>query len=186
MRTLLAAVVILAVACAAVASPSRWWACGLLSSVLLLLALAVLGGAFSGGLRRAGLVGFAWLGVVYLTLVYAPWFETNIAPELPTTRISRPWFNRLEQSITPVVEGAATVDGIGFNDNESHWRVRLAGGGSYEMTGTGLPSHQSLDAIVHSLAAFFFGILGALAGRWFYASGQRNGTGSLANSGSDS
>ncbi|HJT31709.1 MAG TPA: hypothetical protein VJ783_06615, partial [Pirellulales bacterium] len=157
MRTLFAAVVILAVACAAVASPSRWWASGLLSGVLLLLALAVLGGVFSRGLRRAGFAGFAWLGAVYLTLVYAPWFEKKIAPQLPTTQISRPWFNRLEQSRTPVVEGAVTVNGIGFDDNESHWRVRLAGGGSYEMTSIGLPSHQSLDAIVHSLAAFFFG-----------------------------
>lgn len=150
-----------------------------------MLALAVLGGAFARGLRRAGFVGFAWLGAVYLTLVYAPCFEKNLAPELPTTQISRPWFNRLQQSMTPVVEGAATVVPIGFDDNETHWRVWLAGGGSYEMTSTGLPSHQSLDAIVHSLAAFSFGILGALAGRWFYASGQRNGAGSLANSGSD-
>lgn len=182
MRTLLAGVVVIAIACAAVASPSRWWASGLLSSVLFLLALAVLGGAFSRGLRRAGFVGFAWLGVVYLSLVYAPWFEKNIAPEIPTTQISRPWFNRLQQSMTPVVEGAATVVPIGFDDNETHWRVWLAGGGSYEMTSTGLPSHQSLDAIVHSLAALLLGAFGAMAGRWFYASAQRNGARTSANS----
>ncbi|HJT33837.1 MAG TPA: hypothetical protein VJ783_17455, partial [Pirellulales bacterium] len=120
-----------------------------------------------------------------LTLVYAPWFEKKIAPQLPTTQISRPWFNRLQQSITPVVEGAATVDPIGFDDNESHWRVRLAGGHSYEMTSTGLPTHKSLEAIIHSLTAFLLGLLGALAGRWFHASRQRNGDGSPANSGSD-
>lgn len=171
LRALLGGVVIVAIACAAVAYPSRWWASALFSAVLLLLALATLGAALSRGSARAAFAGFAWLGGVYFVCAFGPGFADHIEPKLPTSRLVGPWSDHLMQAaIKPAVAGAVSLVHQGWDDeDESVWRATFADGSLYQMkTNVGPPSRPSLAAIIHSLTAFVLAILGALLGRWFY------------------
>lgn len=172
LRGLFAAVLILGVGCAAVAYPSPSWASGLFSGVLLLLVIAALGAAVSRGTARATFGGFAWLGSAYLVCAFGPWFDRQVAPELPTTRLIRTWDDHLKDSIKPTNAGAVSMSLQGSSDGTSFWAVTQANGATYHIQ-VARPNEQLLARIVHSLSAFLLALLGALAGRWFYESANR-------------
>ncbi|HEX5442350.1 MAG TPA: hypothetical protein VFW87_00915 [Pirellulales bacterium] len=172
LRGLLFAIVIVAIACAAVAYPSRSWASGLFSAVLLLVVLATLGSAASRGAARAGLGGFAWLGGAYLMCAFGPWFDRQVAPHLPLTRLIPIWDDQLKESIKPTNAGAVSMALEGSRDGASIWAVTQADGASYHVQ-VFRPTRELLARIVHSLSGFVLAMLGALAGRWFYFAADR-------------
>lgn len=173
MRCLLIAIVVVAIGCAAVAYPSRSWASGLFSAVLLLLAFATLGAAVSRGAERAAWCGFAWFGWLYLVCACGPWFDRQVGPQLPTTRLIRIWDDRLKESVKPTNAGAVSMTLAGSSDGASVWVVTQADGTSYHAQ-VARPNRQLLARIVHSLSAFVCALFGALAGRWFYESANRD------------
>lgn len=164
LRGLFAAVLTLGVGCAALASPSDWWASGLFSVMLLVLAVAAVAAMLSRGSTRAAMVGATWLGCAYSVCTYGPWFDTHVSPRLLTSRMAECWFDYLKELAQPPnVPGAVSTE----QTPEGKWRVRLADGTMLWM-GSDVPRSETLAAIVHSLAALLFALLGGFVGQWFY------------------
>src|SRR5262245_1390595 len=82
--TLLVAVLLISVACAAVASGSDLWAWIVVTATVLALLIATVGALYLPGKRRAFAGGFAICGWGYLLLVQGPW-SASVTPRLLTT-----------------------------------------------------------------------------------------------------
>ncbi|HEV3023584.1 MAG TPA: VCBS repeat-containing protein [Pirellulales bacterium] len=83
---LLGAVTFVAVACAALAKPSEWWASILITATVVALVTAGLSAWFRRGPRRFFARGFAIVGAAYLWLVFGHGFGATIATQLLTTK----------------------------------------------------------------------------------------------------
>jgi hypothetical protein len=80
-------IVLLGVACAALRTPSRFWANVWFSVALAAVTLAIPAAVSSQGGRRAFWVGFATCGWVYFLVSLGPWFDREIGYQLLTTTI---------------------------------------------------------------------------------------------------
>jgi hypothetical protein len=94
---------------AAIARPDETVANAALCVVMMVLGVAVIGGAFLRGPDRAYWAGFALFGVAYLILILGPWCTTHLAPSLITETALKAWQDRYGPY--PVTQGA--VDGMG-------------------------------------------------------------------------
>jgi hypothetical protein len=79
-------ILVLALAIAALRSPSDYWVSAMFSMTLGLLLTAVLGVVYRRGARRAFWLGFALFGWVYWLMSFGPWFDTWVEPHLLLTR----------------------------------------------------------------------------------------------------
>jgi hypothetical protein len=83
----MAAVPVVAVACAALRFASELWASAVLTATIGMLLTGVLGMVLRRGPARAFWFGFTVFGSAYLILAFAPWCSTNIRPQLLTSKL---------------------------------------------------------------------------------------------------
>src|SRR3954447_14795113 len=86
LQVMMACILVLALAIAALRSPSDSWVGVMYSMPPALLMTAVLGVVYRRGSRRAFWLGFALFGWAYWLLSFGPWFDTWAAPHLVLTR----------------------------------------------------------------------------------------------------
>ena len=164
LRILFAVVTVAAIGCAALAKPTDLWASVVFSGTLGLLVIALL---VAVARRSTGAVGFALCGCAYLGLILAPGAETNIVPNLVTSKV--------------LVEA------------ESHWhpstsiplrvtyRIRsyLKSTTNPLMTTTTIPPATAtwqtspFQRIGHCLFALLFAIVGSVVARWLLENVRR-------------
>ena len=85
--SLMGAVLVAAVACAALRFASELWASAVLTATIGMLLVGVLGMVLRRGPARAFWFGFTLFGSSYLILVFAPWFYNNVRPQLLTSKL---------------------------------------------------------------------------------------------------
>ncbi len=96
------------------------------------LVVAVLATVFRRGNSRAFAGGFVICSAAYLLLAFGPWFNTNIAPHLTTTKLFRYLYPKLQHSTsslnTSLSSGLVELDGDGFEGYyiERRFRCELA------------------------------------------------------------
>ena len=89
---LMALVVYVAIAVAALKSPTPAWAAAMTSLTLVFLGVATLGAVYAKGLDRAFLGGTAIIGWGYMVLS----FTSSVGPHLATTMFADAAYRRLE------------------------------------------------------------------------------------------
>ncbi len=145
LRGLFAVVTVAAIGSAALANPTDLWASVVFSGTLGLLVVALL---VAVARRSAGAIGFALCGGVYLGLILAPGAETNIVPNLVTSKV------------------LAGLDTWWHPSEIDAYKILPSGGfiGSIDPT---WPNHP-FQRIGHSLFALLFAIVGSVIARWLY------------------
>ena len=87
LASLMGAVLVTAVACASLRFASELWGSALLTVTIGMLLVGVLGMVLRRGAARAFWFGFTLFGSAYLILVFAPWFYSNVRPQLLTSKL---------------------------------------------------------------------------------------------------
>ena len=87
LAALMGAVAVVAFACAALRSASDLWASAALTLAVSLLFVGMLGVLFCRPQTRAFWSGFELFSWGYLVLVFGPWFNTNVGPQLLSTKL---------------------------------------------------------------------------------------------------
>jgi hypothetical protein len=105
----MAAVPVVAVACAALRFASELWASAVLTATIGMLLAGVLGMVLRRGPARAFWFGFTLFGSAYLILVFAPWCYTNVRPQLLTSKLLAYVHPKLQSSGSPLL--AVNSDG---------------------------------------------------------------------------
>ena len=86
LAALLLSVTFLAIMFAALRSSSPLWSSVICTAAVAVLVFALLGALVTREHTRSFSVGFAFLGWVYLLLMYGPWFRENVAPHMLSTK----------------------------------------------------------------------------------------------------
>jgi hypothetical protein len=121
---MMGAVAVVAFACAALRSASDLWASTALTLAVSLLFVALLGVLFRRGESRAFWTGGALFGWGYLLLVFGPWFNTNVAPHLLSTKLLGFVFENAHSTPASVlVAGAGS--GVAYGDLDGDGWVDL-------------------------------------------------------------
>lgn len=128
LRVSMACIVVLALALAALRSPSDSWVGPMFSMTPGLLLTAVLGVVYRRGTSRAFWLGFALFGWAYWLLSFGPWFDSWVAPHLVLTRPVKQLSYVMHPE--PVFEGPigmGTPDDFAsrssFKKRDNFWRI---------------------------------------------------------------
>ena len=127
--SLMGAVVVAAVACAALRFASKLWASALLTTTIGMLLASVLGSVLQRGPARAFWFGFTLFGSAYLILAFAPWCYANVRPQFLTSKLLAYLHAKL-QPASPLLSYGSRVIGLPdqhiavISDGEvTPWRV---------------------------------------------------------------
>jgi membrane protease YdiL (CAAX protease family) len=148
-RSLLLALVLVAIACVALLNANRWWASGCKTASFALLTAAILLAVHSGREQRAYWVGFAVAGWVYVLLLAATAF--GLSTELITVEALDNLY-----PLFPWKEKAVAGE------------LSLAFGQGGTMTAQEVVHRNSFDAVGHAFFALIAALLGGTLSQWLY------------------
>jgi len=168
--------VLIAIACVAVALTalryaSDFWEGVFYFLVVVFLFSTLLGCIYRKGHLRAGWVGAALFGWLFLVMLQTPWFQNYAA-----TPLYHVWYGGYKQMVklyTPAEYAGQPVlvgnDGeaesyLVIQDRRSIVRVSL---------GTFVPRSEDVEPIAKLLSIFIMAFIGSLIGRYFYATRER-------------
>ena len=201
-------VVLIAFGCGALRSASDLWASAALTLAVAVLFAGILGVLFRRLDARAFWSGFALFGWGYAVLVFGPWLNTNIGPQLVTTKLLGYVHEKLQQTGQAPVSQIAAGRGVALLDYDSDgwadlyvanaWsapdssftNVASSQNTLYRNLGNGrfvnitavangpVPGSpwENFQRVGHSLLALFFGLIGGMLARYFYAARGQGAT----------
>jgi hypothetical protein len=159
LSSLVGFVCVVSVGCAALRFASRLWASALLTLLLGALVFSLLGVAFASNSRRRFWAGFSLCGWSYVVLVFGPGLDTHIGHRLLTTKVLG--------DIQPVVQARNRVPGLrqtpSYRDFDDLVIVSETGTARIRP-----PQWEHFQQVGHSIIGFMIGIVGGLAGRYFF------------------
>lgn len=180
LRGLLITVTVAAIGSAALANPTDLWASVVFSGTLALLMFYLLLAVVRRGAARAVAMGFVLCGGAYLALVLVPGAETNIVPNLVTSRVlteaETAWHNSTPSvssisspSSIPLAPQGNILTGFGGSPTVRLWsmvngQVFVPGGSNW--------STSPFQRIGHCLWTLLLATLGCVAARFLYIGGE--------------
>ncbi len=164
LATMFGAVLFAAFGTAAVRFASPLWAGLTMTLTVPLLFAAILGALFRLGQARAFWAGMAVCGWGYLLVVLAPWFETGLGQQLPTTYVLNHVHGQKKLTFAASDGGGGQIPGN---------RPGMPGDPiGYSGTGfTTISVDPDLALVLrtgHALFALLFGFIGGVTAKWFY------------------
>jgi hypothetical protein len=161
-RSLLAAVALVAVSIVALLNANRHWRSGLMNLVVLLLALALIGMRYAAPRRRAFCGGFLILGLTYFLLATQWWkFDSTweLLPQKALNYVHARIFQPQIETIGPVDYSLRNGEGDIVSQGQ-----QLPDG---TLTVTVIrPSRENFAGVGTALYCVLFGVFGGLAATW--------------------
>lgn len=146
LASLVAAVFVIALWCAALRQSSKLWASALFTLTVGVLFIALLGAVYDRAGRRAFWLGFSLFGWGYHLFVFGPWFRSATNELLLTTRLLKYLAERLGHGSGPI--GLAVQLG-------DHWYA------------------HPFVVIGHLLLVVVFAIIGGTVARYFLSKARQ-------------
>ena len=189
--SLMGAVLVVAVACAALRFASELWASAVLTTTIGMLLVGVLGSVLRRGPARAFWFGFTLFGSAYLILAFAPWCYANVRPQFLTSKLLAYLHAKLQPAspllsygsdggtVSLRVEQLATLDSAVVN------AVAFSADGMLLVSGTTTqrPTWEHFERVGHSLFGLLVALLGGLLARYVFA--RRSLSDDASRSGAD-
>ncbi len=159
-RTLMALLLVSAVALAALRNASDLWAGMMHLTALGDVGVAILGSINLRGGERAWWQGFAIFSGGYLALTFGPWLPDNFPSKLGTAHIIRAMYDlKFETPYLPKVKMVEIDETNGTS--KSSWVTPTK------------PSYEHFQRVGHSLFALLAGLVGGSIAARFYARRER-------------
>ena len=173
---LMGVVLLAAIGLAALRTPSETWAGIVLLATLAALGIASVGAICLRGASRAGFLGFAVFGWIYMAAAFPPY---GVWPKLPTQSLLEQLAPRIAGIKGPFPPaggmrryGGGGMRSIGASSGDSG---SSTGGfrGQVTARGPGAAAAEHFFQIGHCLFALLAASLGAVLSRWLFGSGNR-------------
>ncbi|MBI1904593.1 MAG: hypothetical protein HYS13_26150 [Planctomycetia bacterium] len=180
LAALLLSVTFLAVMFAALRSSSPLWSSVISTAAVTVLVFAFLGALVTRKETRSFCVGFAFLGWVYLLLMYGPWFGENVAPHMLSTQGLGFAYEKLFGTEAPNTVGRqfgltfADFDTDGSGDIVLTNGSRLYRNAAAPAPAT-LPTHGDFSRIGHCGLALILAVAGGVLARAVYRNREAEG-----------
>jgi hypothetical protein len=182
LAALLLSVTFLAVMFAALRSSSPIWSSAISTAAVTILVFALLGALVTREQTRALFVGFAFLGWVYLLVIYGPWFGENVAPHMLSSQGLGFAYEKLfgpASSITGAQYGLtfadfdtdAVADIVLTNDGSQLYRGVGAGRFAMPTASPTRPEPADFNRIGHCGLALVLAVVGGVVARALYRKG---------------
>jgi hypothetical protein len=155
--TLLGAILVISVGCAAVVSASDVWVKVIVTVTVLALLIASVGSIYLPTRSRAFAGGFAIFGWAYLLLAQGPWLE-SLKPQLATTVA----LNKLQRVMHEDADVGIDINWTGPMGAQQYWNLRLAAQSPDILASF----HQIGQSLWSILLACVGGVLARAFGNW--------------------